>query len=87
MKVSPWKSGWLVLQIRALSGTDVRLLDREQRSVNSSLEEKNPEPQQVQNIPNISDCAGIVPVQFMKDYRGKCVYDSGVTLRAPRVFN
>lgn len=57
-----------MLQIRALSGTEVRVLDHEQRSVNSSLEEKDPEPQQVQN-PNISDCASIVPVQFMKDYK------------------
>lgn len=72
MKVSPWESGGLVVQIRALSGTEVHLLDLKQRSLNRSLEGKKkkfPEPQQVQNIPNISDCWYRASSVDKKNYR------------------
>lgn len=62
MKVSPWKGGWLVMQIRALSGTEAGL-DLKQRSVNSSLGERK------SRTPASPKHAKYFRVRFMKDYR------------------
>lgn len=88
MKVSPWKGGWLVLQIRALSGTEIHLLDLKQMSVNSSLKEKKKSrtPASPKHPKHLRPCRYRTSWVHERQ-QGKCAQNSRVTLRTPHVFN